>query len=60
MVELRLFDVDQRKEIVGKRYTGRRSDDIQIGHKFADEVIFQFTGVRGTFEATHCAVQVCR
>lgn len=46
-VELRLFDVFQAKEIVGKRYSGRVRDFRRIAHKFADEIIYQFTGVRG-------------
>jgi len=48
-VELRLFDVYQGKQIVGKRYTGRTRDFRRIAHKFADEIIFQFTGVQGVF-----------
>lgn len=48
-VELRLFDVYQGKQIVGKRYTGKAKDFRRIAHKFADEIIFQFTGVQGVF-----------
>ncbi len=48
-VELRLFDVFQRKEVVGKRYTARAKDFRRIAHKFADEIILQFTGVQGIF-----------
>jgi TolB protein len=48
-VELRLFDVFQRKEVVGKRYSGRAKDFRRIAHKFADEIIYQFTGVPGVF-----------
>ena len=48
-VELRLFDVPQSKERVGKRYTGRVKDFRRIAHKFADEIINQFTGVPGIF-----------
>lgn len=50
LVELRLFDVFQGKEVVGKRYTGKAKDFRRIAHKFADEVIFQFTRVRGVFD----------
>jgi len=49
-VELRLFDVYQAKEMVGKRYTGKVKDFRRIAHKFADEIIFQFTGVPGIFD----------
>ncbi|MET0691111.1 MAG: DPP IV N-terminal domain-containing protein, partial [Candidatus Binatia bacterium] len=48
-VELRLFDVYQNKERVGKRYTGRVRDYRRIAHKFVDEIINQFTGVPGVF-----------
>lgn len=48
-VELRLFDVYQGKHIVGKKYTGKARDFRRIAHKFADEIIFQFTGVQGVF-----------
>jgi TolB protein len=50
MVELRLFDVFQQRMIVGKRYTGKTKDFRRIAHKFADEIVFQFTGVRGVFD----------
>lgn len=48
-VELRLFDVFQNKERVGKRYTGRLRDYRRIAHKFVDEIIHQFTGIPGVF-----------
>ena len=48
-VELRLFDVFQNKERVGKRYTGRVRDYRRIAHKFVDEIINQFTGIPGVF-----------
>ena len=48
-VELRLFDVYQSKERIGKRYTGRVRDFRRIAHKFVDEVINQFTGIPGIF-----------
>jgi len=48
-VELRLFDVYQNKERIGKRYTGRVRDYRRIAHKFVDEIINQFTGVPGVF-----------
>jgi TolB protein len=48
-VELRLFDVSQAKEIVGKRYAAGVKDYRRIAHKFADEIINQFTGVPGIF-----------
>jgi TolB protein len=48
-VEARLFDVVQRKQAVGKRYVGKSRDMARIAHKFADEIIRQFTGEPGVF-----------
>jgi len=48
-VELRLFDVYQAKLIAGKKYTGKAKDFRRMAHKFADEIIFQFTGTPGVF-----------
>jgi TolB protein len=48
-VELRLFDVYQNKERIGKRYVGRVKDYRRIAHKFVDEIINQFTGTPGIF-----------
>lgn len=50
-VELRLFDVYHQKEVVGKRYNGKGRDFRRIAHKFADEIILQFTGTRGVFDS---------
>ena len=50
-VELRLFDVYQGKPIVGKKYTGKAKDFRRIAHKFADEIILQFTGTSGAFNS---------
>jgi TolB protein len=48
-VEVRLFDVYQNKERIGKRYTGAVKDYRRIAHKFVDEIINQFTGTPGIF-----------
>lgn len=48
-VELRLFDVYENKERVGKRYVGKVKDYRRIAHKFVDEIINQFTGIPGIF-----------
>jgi TolB protein len=48
-VELRLFDVAQSKELIGKRYSAKARDFRRIAHKFADEIINQFTGTPGVF-----------
>ncbi|MFQ5682617.1 MAG: Tol-Pal system beta propeller repeat protein TolB [Candidatus Binatia bacterium] len=48
-VELRLFDVYQGKQFVGKKYSGNVKDYRHIAHKFADEIILKFTGIQGIF-----------
>jgi len=50
VAEIRLFDVFQRRQVLGKRYTGRAADYRRIAHKFVDEIVLQFTGVRGIFD----------
>lgn len=51
ILELRLFDVYRAREIIGKKYTGKAGDFRRMAHKFADEIIFQFTGERGVFDS---------
>jgi TolB protein len=48
-VELRLFDVYQAKQLAGKKYTGKARDFRRMAHKFADEIINQYTGTPGPF-----------
>ncbi|HEX9446019.1 MAG TPA: Tol-Pal system beta propeller repeat protein TolB [Candidatus Binatia bacterium] len=48
-VELRLYDVYQAKQLTGKRYNGKVRDFRRIAHKFADEIINQYTGTPGVF-----------
>src|ERR1043166_824318 len=55
-VELRLFDVFQNKERIGKRYTGPTKDYRRIAHKFADEIINEFTGIPGIFNTRIASV----
>jgi TolB protein len=51
VVELRLFDVSQRTMLTGRRYRGREEDVRRIAHRFADEIMQQFTGERGPFDS---------
>lgn len=50
-VEARLFDVYQRRQLAGRRYYGTPQDVRRMAHKFADEVMLQFTGERGPFDS---------
>jgi TolB protein len=50
-VEVRLFDVAQRKQLGGKRYRGERRDLRRMAHRFADEVMLMLTGELGPFDS---------
>jgi len=51
-VEARLFDVYQRRQLVGRRYRGDTPTQIRrIANRFADEIMAQFTGERGPFDS---------
>jgi TolB protein len=49
-LEIRLFDVYQRKQLTGRRYHGSVSEIRRMANKFADEIMNQFTGERGPFD----------
>jgi len=48
-MELRMFDVFQRRQTLGKRYTGRLKEFPVMCHKFANAVIHLLTGEKGIF-----------
>jgi TolB protein len=48
-IEMRLFDVYQGKQLVGKKYSGKVGDFRRMAHRFSDEIINQFTGTPGPF-----------
>src|SRR5215813_3287854 len=50
-VEVRLFDVVQRKQLGGKRYHGERKDLRRIAHRFADQIMLFITGELGPFNS---------
>jgi TolB protein len=49
-VEVRLYDVAERRQIAGKRYQGTRRDVRRMAHRFADEILRILTGERGPFD----------
>jgi TolB protein len=51
VVEARLFDVSQRRQLVGRRYRGSAADVRRMAHKFADEIMEQLTHERGPFDS---------
>jgi len=48
-IEMRVYDATQGTLITGKRYSGTPRQVPQIVHKFANEIVFLFTGVHGIF-----------
>src|SRR5262245_4461324 len=50
-IEVRLFDVYQRRQLTGRRYHGSVDDLRRMANRFADEIMQQFTGERGPFDA---------
>jgi TolB protein len=51
-VEARLFDVYQRRQLVGRRYTHATPPLVRrIANRFADEIMQQFTGETGPFDS---------
>ncbi|MCC6765665.1 MAG: Tol-Pal system beta propeller repeat protein TolB [Deltaproteobacteria bacterium] len=51
VVEARLFDVVEGKQIGGKRYRAGDDELRRVSHRFADEVMQILTGERGPFES---------
>lgn len=49
-VEMRLYDSTLGNMMAGRRYTGPRNLVRKIAHRFANEVLYAFTGVRGVFD----------
>jgi TolB protein len=50
-LEVRLFDVYQRRQLTGRRYHGSLDEVRRMANRFADEIMQQFTGERGPFDS---------
>jgi TolB protein len=48
-IEMRLYDATQGTLLLSKRYTGTPAQLRSIVHRFANEIVYIFTGVRGVF-----------
>ena len=48
-IEMRVYDATQGTLMAGKRYTGTPRQVRAIAHRFANEIVYAFTGVRGIF-----------
>ncbi len=51
VVELRLFDVVEGRQLGGKRYRAKSGELRRIAHRFADEIMLLVTGERGPFDS---------
>lgn len=51
VIEARLFDVVEAKQLAGKRYRTGEGDVRRIAHRFADEIMLALTGERGPFDS---------
>ncbi len=51
VIEARLFDVSQRRQLVGRRYRGSVNDLRRMANRFADEIMMALTGERGPFNS---------
>jgi TolB protein len=47
VLEGRLFDVASGRQMLVKRYVGKADYARYIAHRFADDIVYQFTGERG-------------
>jgi len=48
-LEMRLYDATQGTLMAGKRYSGTHRQIPSMVHRFANEIVYAFTGVRGIF-----------
>jgi TolB protein len=49
ILELRLYDVVRGKQILAKRYSGKRKDARRMSHSFSDEILLLMTKEKGPF-----------
>jgi TolB protein len=50
-LNMRLYDITEQKQLIGKQYNGLPVDLPQIMHRFADEVMMVVTGERSVFSS---------
>lgn len=49
-IEMRLYDSTLGKLMAGRKYTGPSSRFRMMAHRFSNEILYAFTGVRGVFD----------
>lgn len=52
VLELRLYDVFEQRQVVGKRYTTTFDDRFNVLSRFMNEILLALTGERGVFGTT--------
>jgi TolB protein len=50
-VEIRLFDTVAGRLVFGRKYKAGKNDFTRVMHKFADDLMLEYTGERGIFES---------
>ena len=43
----RLYDLTNNRQITGRAYRGKKNDFRQIAHRFSDEIVYRFAGIKG-------------
>lgn len=51
VLEVRLYDVSQRRSLTGRRYRGGAADLRRMANRFSDEIMAAVTGERGPFDS---------
>jgi TolB protein len=51
VVELRLFDTVNERLVFGRKYKAGKNDFTRVIHKFADDVMTEYTGEKGIFQS---------
>ncbi len=51
IVEMRLVDVANERLVFGKKYKAGKNDFSRVIHKFADDLVYEYTGEKGIFQS---------
>ncbi len=51
IVEMRLIDVANERLVFGRKYKAGKNDFSRVIHKFADDLMYEYTGEKGIFQS---------
>jgi TolB protein len=51
VVEMRLIDVAGERLVFGRKYRAGKNDFTRVIHKFADDLVYEYTGEKGIFQS---------